>query len=43
MVVDLTVSDQRYVEDCEVCCHPIDVVVGVDRDGSVRVEARRAP
>jgi len=23
MVLDLSVSDQTYIEDCEVCCRPI--------------------
>jgi transcription elongation factor Elf1 len=23
MLLDLTVADQSYVEDCEVCCNPI--------------------
>ena len=25
MVLDLFVSKQTYVEDCEVCCNPIEV------------------
>ncbi|AWW31903.1 CPXCG motif-containing cysteine-rich protein [Echinicola strongylocentroti] len=25
MVLDLSVSPQQYIEDCEVCCRPIDV------------------
>ena len=25
MVLDLSVSEQRYVEDCEVCCRPIEI------------------
>ncbi len=25
MVLDPSVRSQRYVEDCEVCCHPIEV------------------
>jgi transcription elongation factor Elf1 len=25
MVLDLSVSKQTYVEDCEVCCNPIEV------------------
>ena len=26
MVVDTSVSSQRFTTDCEVCCHPFDVV-----------------
>ena len=25
MLIDLSVSTQSYIEDCEVCCRPIDV------------------
>jgi hypothetical protein len=25
MVLDTSVTGQVYVEDCEVCCHPIEV------------------
>jgi len=25
MVLDTSVRKQTYVEDCEVCCHPIEV------------------
>jgi transcription elongation factor Elf1 len=25
MVLDLSAGSQRYVEDCEVCCNPIDI------------------
>ncbi|NND88521.1 MAG: CPXCG motif-containing cysteine-rich protein [Flavobacteriaceae bacterium] len=27
VLVDLSVSDQQYVEDCEVCCNPIQLRV----------------
>ncbi|WP_200976266.1 CPXCG motif-containing cysteine-rich protein [Echinicola sp. 20G] len=25
MILDLSVSPQKYIEDCEVCCQPIEV------------------
>lgn len=28
MLLDLSVSFQKYIEDCEVCCNPIEVSVG---------------
>ena len=34
MLLDLTVADQIYVEDCEVCCHPINVSFRTE-DGAV--------
>jgi len=34
MVLDTSVMSQTYVEDCEVCCHPIEVRYTVE-DGAV--------
>ena len=25
MVLDLSISEQSYIEDCEVCCRPIQI------------------
>jgi len=33
-LIDLSVRRQRYIEDCEVCCNPIEVTVTV-RNGTV--------
>ena len=34
MVLDTSVRGQTYVEDCEVCCHPIEVRYAVE-DGEI--------
>ena len=34
MVLDTSVKGQTYVEDCEVCCQPIEVRYSV-KDGEV--------
>ena len=34
MVLDASVSDQTYIEDCEVCCRPIKVWYTVE-DGEI--------
>jgi endogenous inhibitor of DNA gyrase (YacG/DUF329 family) len=34
-------SSQRYVEDCPVCCRPIELSVHRGDDGQFTVEARR--
>ena len=40
--VDLSGGDQDYVEDCAVCCRPINVAVRVDaRDELVSLQTRR--
>jgi hypothetical protein len=33
MLIDLSVASQRYVEDCEVCCRPIEVSCSVAENG----------
>lgn len=35
-------ASQRYVEDCSVCCRPMDLSVRVDDDGEFTVVARRS-
>jgi hypothetical protein len=31
-------SRQRYVEDCAVCCRPMQVTVGLDEEGEAHVQ-----
>ena len=38
LVIDDSVAHQQYVEDCSVCCRPINVDVAVDADGDVSVQ-----
>ncbi|MET0280359.1 MAG: CPXCG motif-containing cysteine-rich protein [Steroidobacteraceae bacterium] len=33
--VDLSSGDQSYVEDCQVCCQPIQMAVQVAEDGGL--------
>jgi hypothetical protein len=40
MVLDTSVSAQTYVEDCEVCCKPIEIQYLVE-DSLVDFEARQ--
>jgi len=40
MVLDTSVRRQTYVEDCEVCCNPIEVSYAVDDEGSIDFNAR---
>ena len=39
VLVDDSAGDQRYVEDCQVCCRPISISVSVDEEGVWRVDA----
>jgi len=40
LLVDASAGAQAYVEDCQVCCRPIDLQVRIDEDGEPVVEAR---
>lgn len=37
LLVDCSVEQQDYIEDCSVCCSPINVSVVVDQDGMPEV------
>lgn len=34
MLIDISQSAQQYIEDCEVCCNPIQISVSVE-DGEI--------
>ena len=38
--VDASAGDQQYIEDCQVCCRPIQLTVRVDEAGVPDVVAR---
>lgn len=40
MLLDLSVRRQAYIEDCEVCCRPIEVSYAVEDDELVTFVAR---
>lgn len=40
VLVDPSVSEQTYIEDCSVCCQPMELQVAVDDDGDSYVEVR---
>ena len=39
-IVDLSVPHQVYIEDCEVCCNPIEVEYVVEESEVVSFDAR---
>jgi hypothetical protein len=41
MLVDPSVPAQTYVEDCEVCCHPVEVSVEADGEAVTSFRAER--
>jgi hypothetical protein len=43
MLLDLTVADQSYVEDCEVCCNPISLHFRAAHGEVVEFDAQQLP
>jgi hypothetical protein len=39
LAIDDSAGPQRYIEDCQVCCRPIEVSVAFDADGGPVVAA----
>lgn len=40
---DLTLGPQSYIEDCQHCCHPIEIEVRVNSDGNDASVCARRP
>jgi transposase-like protein len=40
VLVDGSVEQQRYIEDCQVCCRPMVILQNVSPEGECLVEAR---
>ena len=39
VLIDDSLPEQTYVEDCQVCCRPIVLDVAVEDDGAIAVSA----
>lgn len=39
VLVDCSLGEQSYVEDCSVCCQPMLLTIRMDEDGTASVEA----
>jgi hypothetical protein len=37
VLLDCSVEEQQYIEDCQVCCRPIEFYVTVDSEGEPSV------
>jgi hypothetical protein len=40
MLLDSSVRKQTYVEDCEICCNPIEISVGFENNELLKFDAR---
>ncbi|MEO6800326.1 MAG: CPXCG motif-containing cysteine-rich protein [Rhodanobacter sp.] len=39
ILIDASIPEQQYIEDCQVCCRPITLNIRVEEDGTVQVRA----
>jgi transposase-like protein len=40
VLIDTSVDEQEYIEDCQVCCRPIVIRTSAHAGGSFEIEAR---
>lgn len=40
LVIDVSGGAQKYVEDCEVCCRPMNVSIVIGKDGTPTVNTK---
>ena len=40
LIIDDSIDHQRYIEDCSVCCRPIEIEVVSDADSSLQISCR---
>jgi hypothetical protein len=40
MVIDCSIDFQKYIEDCDVCCRPVSLLVKVGEEGDIDINAR---
>ncbi|MBI3774381.1 MAG: CPXCG motif-containing cysteine-rich protein [Gammaproteobacteria bacterium] len=40
ILIDVSAGDQDYIEDCQVCCKPINLSIHIDHEGDLSVSAR---
>ena len=36
MIFDTSAGSQQYIEDCEICCHPIEINFSID-NGCIKI------
>lgn len=39
LIVDCSIASQEYIEDCQVCCRPINILITVEGE-DIQVQAR---
>ena len=42
MLIDYSQSSQNYIEDCEVCCNPIQLKISIESNEILRFQAKKS-
>ena len=40
IVVDCSVPEQKYIEDCEVCCRPINIFANINIQNDINITVK---
>ena len=40
ILVDCSVENQSYIEDCEICCRPISIWINIDSNQEIGITVR---
>ncbi|WP_339701950.1 CPXCG motif-containing cysteine-rich protein [Algoriphagus aquimarinus] len=40
MLIDPSISSQKYIEDCEICCNPIEIQLEFEAGEAISFEAK---
>jgi cysteine-rich CPXCG protein len=40
LVVDCSIPDQEYIEDCEVCCRPISLFISINERQEINISPK---
>ena len=40
ILIDGSIEQQEYIEDCQVCCRPMSIRLNISVNGDIQIEAR---
>ncbi len=40
VLIDLSVNEQEYIEDCQICCRPINFSLIIDEEDNIQLSCR---
>lgn len=40
VLIDCSIASQQYIEDCQVCCQPINLDISISTNGEISVTAK---